>query len=120
MVTDHASGRQMLTVSALNEGKPEGAYSIPLKRGYGDQLTALQTEGVHLALDLDGDGKSDVEIYDQMQEPARYDGGGDPSRKRNHRVRVRGAAVEREAQLYFSVNWGTHIRGGGAGRRMVR
>jgi hypothetical protein len=116
IVTDHASGQQTLTISALNNSKPQGASTIKLKSGYSGRLEALQTEGIHLAFDLDGDGKSDVEIYDQMQEPARYDGGGDPSQRRNHRVRVRGAALEREAQLYFSVNYGAHITGGGAGR----
>jgi hypothetical protein len=113
---DRASGTPKLGISALNSGKTSAPYTIELKPGWGTRLKALKTEGLHVALDLNGDKKADVEIYDQMQEPAHYDGGGDAKKKRNHRVRVRGAAVAKEKQLFFQVNYGTHMVGAAGGK----
>ena len=112
---DKSSGVAKLGISALNGDNTGAPYTLPLKSGWGTRLKALKTEGLHVALDLNGDDKADLEIYDQMQEPASHDGGGDASRKRNHRLRVRGAAVTAEKQLFFQVNHG-HLTGAAGGK----
>ena len=116
LTLDKASGSGKLGISPISGGKPGNPYTVALKSGWGSRLKALKTEGIHIALDLDGDDKADVELYDQMQEPASYDGGGDASKKRNHRLRVRGPAVSKETELFFQVNYGSHLTGAGGGK----
>jgi hypothetical protein len=68
-----------------------------------------------MSFDLDGDGKPDLQIFDQLTTPSDTDGGGPPERSRNHTLRLVGAAVGGEKTFDFQVRDGFPRRAGDAG-----
>ena len=99
-------GKALLGLSALQQGQPTGGGSAELVLPGTLGLATLKTDGISLAIDLNGDGKTDLQIYDRMDSPASYDGGGNPERTRNHQVRLVGAPLGGEKLFSFTVREG--------------
>ncbi len=109
-LTVQAEGdRGLFGISAVYKGKPIDGMSAPLPAG-ATTLTALAGDGISAPFDLNGDGKADITLYDQLTTPADYDGGGPPESNRNHNIRVVGPGIG-EKIFYFKVR-GNYLSGG--------
>jgi hypothetical protein len=61
--------------------------------------------GISVTLDIDGDPQHQLHIYDHVEAPASYDGGGPPEKNRNHDIRVTQAGSA-EQVFRFQVRYG--------------
>lgn len=102
-----SNGKALLGLSALQAEQLMGGHSAELALPGALKLATLKTDGISVALDLDGDGKADLQLFDRMDSPASYDGGGNPERTRNHQVRLVGAAIGGEKLFSFTVRYGS-------------
>jgi hypothetical protein len=67
---------------------------------------ALDTGPTSLGIDLNGDGKADLQIFDRLTTPQDYDGGGPPAQSRNHQIRVLGPAIGAERTYHYQYRFG--------------
>ena len=98
--------KALFGISAMRRGTPIGGMSTELLLAAPLRLQVLENDGISLALDLDGDGKADLQIFDRLDSPASYDHGGNPEKNRNHHLRVTGTAAPAEKIFYFPVRDG--------------
>ncbi|MFB9926960.1 DUF4157 domain-containing protein [Amycolatopsis halotolerans] len=96
-----------LGLSALNDGTVRDTAGTPLSLSGPLRFSVLTTGTTGLDLDLDGDGKADLRIFDRLSTPTDADGGGPPARARNHQIRVAGPAVGGERTFDFRYRYGT-------------
>src|SRR5204863_3490726 len=86
--------QKLVSLSAINRGADglEGGTGYPLvmtTRFTG--MKVLATDGISVALDLDGDGKADIQVFDKMEVWAEK--GTTAESARRHDVRLVGPAV---------------------------
>ena len=95
-------------IHAVNGGEPTGAAGVELIDLEGPLAPrVLPSAPTSVAIDLDGDGKADLFLYDQLVGiPRGYDRGGGPERDRHHRIRVRGPVKTGEVLLDFDITRG--------------
>lgn len=115
-VQPKSSNQAILGISPLYKDESLGGVGADLKIDGSVRFQVLLTGDVSLGIDLNGDKKPDLMIYDQLTTPEEVDGGGPPENNRNHRVRVVGEAIGGEKSFYFKVRSGTlmPITGNGA------
>ncbi|MEM9490820.1 MAG: hypothetical protein AAGC55_16855, partial [Myxococcota bacterium] len=115
VTVEDQGGKTVLGVSALQDGKPLSTRTAVLNKAV-SKLKALNTEGLNIALDFDSDGSADLSLYDRLEVPRSYDGGGPPEKNRTHHIRVVGQAISAEKELYFAIRGGrfTADRAGGS------
>lgn len=97
-----------LSIAPLERAKAKTAFAVPIKLPpVGMRPAILKHDGVGIQLDLDGDGKPDLELftvvnnvtYMTLPTPA-------PEQERELRFRVRGAALPSEAKFEFDFHEG--------------
>jgi hypothetical protein len=92
-----------LGVSVLSDGQPVAGYQADLRVTGALRVALVQADPAALALDLDGDGQTDVSLFDRLsQAPS----GGSMERDRDHRITVSGPAAQREQTFSFPVRDG--------------
>lgn len=116
-VQPKSNDEAILGISPLYKDEPLGGVGANLKINGPVRFQAVLTSDVSLGIDLNGDKKSDLMIYDQLTTPQEVDGGGPPENNRNHRVRVVGEVIGGEQMFYFYVRNGTLM--GAEGRSTV-
>jgi hypothetical protein len=99
-------GKTTFGLSALNGGVPRDTVGAELALAGPIRYAVLDTGPAGLALDLDGDGKADLQLYDRLSTPADYDGGGPPAQSRNHQIRVVGPAIGAERTYDYHYRFG--------------
>lgn len=104
----------VLGLSQVYRGQPTGGLGAELQLTGPVRFAPLLTSDTSLGLDLDGDGKPDLMMFDQLTTPDASDGGGPPEDNRNHQVRIVGTAVSGERTFTFRIRAGTPMREGSA------
>jgi hypothetical protein len=97
-----ADHRPILGISALSGSEPNGTVGLELAMDGPVSASLVDTGPISLGLDLDGDRKPDLLLFDQLTTPGPVDGGGPPARSRDHRIRLVGPAVGGERTFDFS------------------
>ena len=100
------SGVTTFGLSALNDGVPRDTVGASLTVSGPIRYRPIDVGSTGLGIDLNGDGKSDLEIYDQLTTPDDVNGGGPPARSRDHRIRVLGPAIGTERTYQFQYRYG--------------
>jgi hypothetical protein len=94
-----ASGKDVLSVVALNADAPAASQNVPLALGKPiTSFTKVNAGGNNLALDLDGDGKADVQLFDALSQPVGMTYNKPVLADRDHTITVVGAGTS--AKLY--------------------
>jgi len=104
----------VLGLSQLYRGQPTGGLGAELHLAGPIRFTQLLTGDTSFGLDLDGDKRPDLMLYDRLTTPDSSDGGGPPENNRNHQVRIVGAAIGGEQTFTFRIRAGVPMREGGA------
>lgn len=99
-------GKTTFGLSALNGGAPRDTVGAELTLPGPIRYTVLDGGPTSLAIDLDGDGKANLQIFDRLTTPADYDGGGPPAQSRNHQIRVVGPAIGAERTYQYQYRFG--------------
>ena len=106
-VRDRGDGKGAFGITALNDGDPTGGgMGAEVKLDGPIRGRLVETGAASVGFDLDGDGKADLQLFDQLTTPSEADGGGPPERQRNHRVRLTGPAVGGDRTFNFQYRHG--------------
>ncbi|MGH2945079.1 MAG: hypothetical protein ACRDPC_02215, partial [Solirubrobacteraceae bacterium] len=106
-VRDRGDGKGAFGITALNDGEPTGGgMGAEVKLSGPIRGRLVDTGATSVGIDLDGDGKADLQLFDQLTTPSEADGGGPPERQRNHRVRLTGPAVAGDRTFSFQYRYG--------------
>ncbi len=101
------------------KGQPLGGEGVEVSISPNAESTVLfellNTGPVSLGIDMNQDGKPDLQIFDRLTTPEAVDGGGPTESNRNHHVRVTGSAIGSDRVFYFPVR-NNYFRGGIAGK----
>ncbi|HEY4244821.1 MAG TPA: DUF4157 domain-containing protein [Kofleriaceae bacterium] len=93
-----------LGISQLDGGEPHGARGAPLTIAAAVRFNEIAMGSTSYGLDLDGDGKPELVVYDQLG--AGFPDGPDPENDRDHTIRIVGAAIGGERSFEFRVRDG--------------
>ncbi|MEO6897940.1 MAG: DUF4157 domain-containing protein [Caldimonas sp.] len=93
---DEHKGEVLMGISPLVGGSPSGGTRLDLKIAAALDVQVLSSTGAALVLDLDGDGKADISVYDRLTAEADYSRSiqiKDASQHRSHLLSVDGPAA---------------------------
>jgi hypothetical protein len=93
-----------LGIAPLERADPKATLTAYLRLPPDLKPKVLAHEGVAIQIDLDGDGKPDIEIFSRIQDPL-Y-GGGSPEQARDLILRLRGPAMAQETGMGYSLREG--------------
>ena len=91
-------------------GEPQGGETIPLAHTGALTVAMLANDGISAAIDLTGDGRADVQVFDRLTQPDR-DHPGHPGVNRTHELQVLGSAVTTPWHHSYTVRDGTITAG---------
>jgi len=100
-----SADKALLGLSPLFRGHALGGVGLEIPASGTLRCQVVETAPTSVGFDLDGDGKTDLRLYDQLTTPS-GDLGEMPERDRNHRIRMVGAAVGGEQSYDFSIRSG--------------
>jgi hypothetical protein len=92
-VQPQPNNQAVLGVSVMYAGEPDSGVGVPLQLNAPLNLSVTHQSGLSLGLDLDGDGKTDLEVYDQLDSPKDSSGDSNPESDRDHTIRIEGPAI---------------------------
>jgi hypothetical protein len=95
-------------ISALNRGVPTGGVGMDLQINGRVIFRILDLSSSRLAIDLNEDGKADLEIADHLEKSS--ESNVPPEQVRSHNVHVAGPATASERTFYFSY-WNGRLSG---------
>jgi len=101
-----SDGKTTFGLSALNAGVPRDTVGTELALSGPIRYEVVDTGPTSLGIDLDGDGKADLLIYDRITTPSDFAGSGPPAESRDHQIRVVGSAVAVEQTYRFHYEFG--------------
>ena len=108
-----ARGTVIFGISALSGGEPMGAAGAELPFAKPIRFRFVETGATSLGIDLDDDGKAEIQLFDQLTTP---DLGGTgksvPESERNHRVRLTTTLGGGDRVFDFTVQ-DNHLQPGG-------
>ncbi len=110
-VQPQAGNQALFGLSVLDGGVPDSGRGALLQLAGPLRLSVVRQGGLSLGLDLDGDGKPDLEVFDRLESPQ----DSDPERDRNHHIRLAGPAVA-GGQTIFDTTVRKGFPSGRAGR----
>jgi hypothetical protein len=96
--------KAVLSLATVYEGKTKGGFGAELQINGGLRFALIATGPQSAGLDLDGDGKPDVTIFDRLTTPTAMTepgGSGPPEANRDHQIRVAGPAVSGGEKTFF-------------------
>lgn len=99
----------VLSIATLSQGKTKGGLGAELQLSGAIRGGLVATGPTSAGIDLNGDGKADLTIYDALTTPTeRSEPGGDgpPEANRDHKIRIVGGAVGGEKTFTFHVREG--------------
>jgi hypothetical protein len=107
-----SADRVDMGVSVLDAltGEPQGGETIPLAHTGPLSVAMLANDGISAAIDLNGDGRPDVQVFDRLTQRDE-DYPGPPGVNRNHELQVLGPAVSNPRRLLYAVHDGTITAG---------
>ncbi len=97
-------------ITPLHRGQPVFGLGMEIQVKANPAIYVLKAGSGSLTLDVDGDGKADLQIDDTISEPSPHDGGGPIEYNRNHAVRVSGDNVPAKT-FGFKIRYGSVLRG---------
>ena len=104
--------KALFGLSVLYGGEPDTGMGTLLSLSAAPRLAVLRSSGLSLALDLDGDGQPDLELFDRLDSPKDANGDSNPESDRNHHIRLVGAPVSGGQTVFeTSVRQGQPIGG---------
>ena len=106
-----SGSRALLGMSPLYRGAATGGYGVEIAASGVLRCQIVEVTPVSLGFDLDGDGKADLRLYDELTSPS-WNGKDMPERDRNHTVRIVGTAVGGEKSFDFQIRSGLPMRAG--------
>lgn len=105
-----APDKALLAITAPHDGESRGMAPVPIALNAPLSMRAIDTGPVSLGLDLNGDDKPDIQIFDQLEiidQPASPyapdNSTGGHSEDRQHKVRATGPALGTDAIFPFTV-----------------
>ncbi|HEU4546614.1 MAG TPA: ParB/Srx family N-terminal domain-containing protein, partial [Microlunatus sp.] len=107
-----AGGKAVLAVSPLFREAAVGGEAVEVDLSGVVHFQVLESGPLSIDLDLTGDRRPDLSVYDQLSTPDEVDGGGPPQRNRNHQIRLVGSAVGGERAMSFRIRDGFPMRSG--------
>lgn len=87
-------------LSVLYGGEPDRGMGTTLQLTGPPRLSVLRQGGVSLEFDLDGDGKTDLEVFDRLDSPKDANAESNPEKDRNHHIRLVGPVVARGETVF--------------------
>jgi hypothetical protein len=99
-------GKTAFGLSAVNDGVPRDTVGLEFTLAEPIKYEVLDTGSTSLGVDLDGDGRADLQIFDRLTTPDEHSGGGPPAQSRDHRIRVLGPAIAEERTFDFHFRYG--------------
>ena len=106
-----SGSRALLGMSPLYRGAATGGYGVEIAASGVLRCQIVEVTPVSLGFDLDGDGKADLRLYDELTSPS-WNGKDMPERDRNQTVRIVGTAVGGEKSFDFQIRSGLPMRAG--------
>jgi hypothetical protein len=98
-------------LSLLSDGAPVDTKGADIKINGPIRYAIVDTGPTSFGLDLDGDNKADLIVFDRLTTPESIDGGGPPDKNRDHRLRVTGTAIGADQFFDFKVRDGRPVGG---------
>ena len=102
-----SDGKTTFGLSALNGDTVRDTVGAELSLSGPIVYAPLDTGETSIGIDLDNDGKPDLQIFDRLTTPRDYDGGGPPAQSRNHEIRITGPAVGTERTYTYQYRFGS-------------
>ncbi len=99
-------GKTTFGLSAVNAGKARDTVGAELNLTGPIKYSPVDTGPTSIGIDLNGDGKPDLQIFDRLTTPSDVDGGGPPAQSRNHELRVMGPAIGAERTYSYQYRFG--------------
>ncbi|HEV7681140.1 MAG TPA: DUF4157 domain-containing protein [Pyrinomonadaceae bacterium] len=97
-------------ISVLSEGAPVSGERNNIRVPGLLSLNVLQSDAVRLAIDLNGDGQADLELFDELTGVTGYDYVS-PLRFRTHRILAEGSGLPAETNFYYPIRNGLIVAG---------
>lgn len=105
----------ILGISVLSEGAPVAGERANITVPGSLSVRVLQTDGIRLALDLNGDGQADLELFDRLTGPTGYDYVS-PLQYRTHSILAVGSGLPADQVFYYRIRNGMIVAGSTAPR----
>ena len=102
--------KAVLGITPLYRGQPVFGLGMEIEVKANPTIRILKAESGSITIDLDGDGKADMQIDDTISEPGSSEGGGPIEENRNHAIRVSGANIVART-FSFKIRYGSVLRG---------